>query len=115
MAAAAAARADRLRRPGRAMSPTSRRAPVTFREMQRRQLRLSITLAIVFLASVFSIPVLNLLVPDAMLTPVLGIPFVWLYVGILLHAEFWTIAVVYTVLSNRWERQMVDEEDGGDD
>ena len=87
---------------------------MTFREMQRRQLRLSITLAIVFLVSVFSIPVLNQLVPDAMLTPVLGIPFVWLYVGIFLHLEFWTIAVIYTVLSNRWEREMVDEEDGRD-
>jgi uncharacterized membrane protein (DUF485 family) len=87
---------------------------VTFSGMQRRQLRLSVTLAIVFLVSVFSIPVLNQLVPDAMLTPVLGVPFVWLYVGVFLHAEFWTIAVLYTVLSNRWERQMVDDEDGDD-
>jgi uncharacterized membrane protein (DUF485 family) len=85
---------------------------VTFERMQRRQLRLSVTLAIVFLVSVFSIPVLNYVAPEAMLTPVLGLPFVWLYVGVLLHLEFWTIAVVYTVLSNRWERQLVDERDG---
>ena len=85
---------------------------MTFEQMQHRQLRLSVTLAIVFLVSVFSVPVLNYVAPEAMLTPVLGLPFVWLYVGVLLHLEFWTIAVVYTVLSNRWERQLVDERDG---
>lgn len=83
---------------------------MTFRDMQRRQLRLSITLAVLFLVSVFSIPVLNLLVPDLMLPPVLGLPLVWLYVGVLLHLEFWAIAIAYTVLSNRWERAVVDAE-----
>jgi uncharacterized membrane protein (DUF485 family) len=87
---------------------------VTFHDMQRRQLRLSIALAVLFLVSVFTIPVLNLVIPEVMLTPVLGIPLVWLYVGILLHVEFWTIAVIYTVLSNRWERALVDAE-GNDD
>lgn len=87
---------------------------MTFEQMQRRQLRLSVTLAIVFLVSVFSIPFLNQVAPEAMLTPVLGLPFVWLYVGILLHVEFWAIAVVYTVLSNRWERQLVDRRDAGE-
>ncbi len=80
--------------------------------MQRRQLRLSLALAALFLASVFSIPVLNQVVPDAMLSPILGIPFVWLYVGVLLHLEFWVIAIVYTISSNRWERNVADE--GGD-
>ena len=87
---------------------------MTFRDMQRRQLRLSIGLAVLFLVSVFAIPVLNLAIPDVMLTPVLGLPFVWLYVGILLHLEFWAIAILYTVLSNRWERQLVDAEGNGD-
>jgi uncharacterized membrane protein (DUF485 family) len=87
---------------------------VTLREFQRRQLRLSVTLATIFLLSVFSIPLLNQLVPDAMLTPVLGIPFVWLYVGVALHLEFWSIAITYTVLSNRWERELGDSLEGGD-
>lgn len=77
--------------------------------MQRRQLRLSLTLAVVFLVSVFAIPVLNYVVPDAMLTPVFGLPLVWLYVGVLLHLEFWTIAIIYTVLSNRWEQALPDQ------
>jgi uncharacterized membrane protein (DUF485 family) len=86
---------------------------VNFQEMQHRQLRLSLVLAAVFLVSVFVIPLLNYVAPDAMLTPVLGLPFVWLYVGVLLHLEFWTIAIVYTVLSNRWERAL--REPGDDD
>jgi len=81
---------------------------VTFIEMQRRQLRLSLGLAAVFLVSVFAIPLLNYLVPDVMLTPVLGLPFVWLWVGVVLHLEFWTIAILYTVLSNRWERALLE-------
>jgi uncharacterized membrane protein (DUF485 family) len=84
--------------------------PVSFHEMQHRQLRLSIGLAAVFLVSVFVIPLLNYAIPDVMLTPVFGLPFVWLYVGIALHLEFWAIAIVYTVLSNRWERQLVESE-----
>lgn len=88
---------------------------MTFSEMQRRQLRLSLVLAVVFLASVFAIPLLNYVAPDAMLTPVLGLPFVWLYVGVVLHLEFWTIAIVYTVLSNRWERDLRDETEARDE
>jgi uncharacterized membrane protein (DUF485 family) len=89
--------------------------PVTFMEMQRRQLRLSVTLAVLFLGSVFTIPLLNYVAPDAMLTPVFGLPLVWLYVGVLLHLEFWAIAIVYTVLSNRWERELRDEPEPGDE
>lgn len=88
---------------------------MTFREMQRRQLRLSVILAVLFLGSVFTIPLLNYVAPDAMLTPVLGLPFVWLYVGVLLHLEFWGIAILYTVLSNRWERELRDEPESGDE
>jgi uncharacterized membrane protein (DUF485 family) len=79
--------------------------------MQRRQLRLSLVLAVIFLVSVFTVPLLNYAAPDAMLTPVFGLPFVWLYVGVLLHLEFWAIAFVYAVLSNRWERNLRDEGD----
>ncbi len=86
---------------------------MTFETMQRRQLRLSLALAAVFLVSVFTIPVLNQLAPDAMLTPVLGIPFVWLYVGVWLHLEFWAIAILYTVFSNRWERNLKDQGEAG--
>ena len=83
---------------------------MTFREMQRRQLRLSVVLAAMFIVSVFTVPLLNHAAPDAMLSPVLGIPFVWLYVGVVLHLEFWSIAILYTVLSNRWERSVVDDD-----
>jgi uncharacterized membrane protein (DUF485 family) len=82
---------------------------MTVEDMQRRQLRVSLALATVFLVSVFAIPLLNFIAPDAMLTPVFGLPFVWLYVGVLLHVEFWTIAIIYTVLTNRWERAMDDQ------
>ena len=82
---------------------------MTYEQMQARQLRLSGLLAVVFLATVFIVPFLNAGFPDQMLTPVFGIPFVWLLVGIFFHLEFWIIAVVYVTYSNRWEGEIVDE------
>ncbi len=83
---------------------------MTYEQMQAKQLKLSLLLAVVFLITVFSVPFLNAAFPSQMLTPVLGIPFVWLFVGILFHVEFWIIAVVYTRCSNRWEEEMTDGE-----
>ncbi len=80
---------------------------MTYTQMQAKQLRLSLVLAFLFLASMFIVPILNQAAPDAMLTSVLGIPFVWLLVGVIFHLEFWVIAIVYTALSNRWEREVV--------
>lgn len=83
---------------------------MTYDQMQKRQLRMSIVLAVVFLLSMFVIPFLNHAMPEVMLTPVMGIPFVWLAVGIILHLEFWTIAILYTLASNKWERQVAEGE-----
>jgi len=82
---------------------------VTYEQMQRQQLKLSGLLAVIFLVTVFSVPFLNYAMPDAMLTPVLGIPFAWLLVGILFHLEFWIIAFVYVTYSNRWEREVLSD------
>jgi len=83
---------------------------MTYEQMQAKQLNLSALLAVIFLITVFSVPFLNAAFPSQMLTPVLGMPFVWLLVGILFHLEFWIIALVYTVYSNRWEEEMTDGE-----
>ena len=79
---------------------------MTYEEMQARQLRLSMALAAIFLSSVFCIPFLNHGIPTVMLAPVMGVPLVWLVVGVLLHVEFWIIAVAYTLCSNKWEREI---------
>ncbi len=83
---------------------------MTYEQMQQRQLQMSVVLAALFLLSMFVIPFLNHAMPETMLTPVMGIPFVWLAVGILLHLEFWAIATLYTVYSNKWERQVAEDE-----
>ena len=82
---------------------------MTYEQMQARQLKLSLLLAVIFLVTVFTVPFLNHLVPDIMLQPVLGIPLAWLVVGICFHVEFWVIAFVYTTYSNRWERELTDD------
>ncbi len=84
---------------------------MTYEQMQAKQLKLSMLLAVVFLVTVFSVPFLNAAIPDQMITPVLGIPFVWLLVGVLFHVEFWIIALVYVTYSNRWEQELTS--DGG--
>lgn len=82
---------------------------MTYEQMQSRQLKLSALLAALFLVTVFIIPFLNYLFPEAMLAPVLGMPLSWLVVGILFHLEFWAIAFVYTHYSNRWEEEVTNE------
>jgi len=79
---------------------------MTYEQMQAKQLKLSAVLAVIFLASMFVIPFLNHSMTDAMLTPVMGLPLIWLLVGILLHLEFWVIALLYTYLSNKWEGEV---------
>ncbi len=81
---------------------------MTYEQMQAKQLKLSVLLAVIFLVSMFIVPFLNKSMTETMITPVLGIPFVWLFVGIVLHIEFWIIAVVYTTLSNKWEGELGD-------
>lgn len=81
---------------------------MTYQEMQAKQLQLSIVFAVIFLLSMFTIPILNALATDAMMTPIFGIPLVWLGVGFLLHLEFWAIAILYTVYSNKWESELND-------
>ncbi len=82
---------------------------MTYEQMQARQLKLSGLLAVIFLLTVFSVPFLNAAFPDQMLAPVMGIPFVWLLVGVFFHVEFWIIALVYTIYSNRWETEVISD------
>ncbi len=82
---------------------------MTYEQMQARQLRLSILLAAIFLVTMFSVPFLNAAFTEQMLTPVMGIPFVWLLCGIVLHLEFWALALIYTVYSNRWEEEVTSD------
>jgi uncharacterized membrane protein (DUF485 family) len=81
---------------------------MTYQEMQAKQLQLSIVFAVIFLLSMFTIPILNALATEAMMTPILGIPLIWLGVGFFLHLEFWAIAILYTVYSNKWESELSD-------
>lgn len=80
---------------------------MTYEQMQRRQLKLSGLLAVIFLITVFSVPFLNAAFTEAMLTPVMGIPFAWLLVGVFFHIEFWIIALIYVTYSNRWEQEVI--------
>lgn len=82
---------------------------MTYEQMQRRQLKLSGLLAVIFLITVFSVPFLNAAFTEAMLTPVMGIPFAWLLVGILFHVEFWILALIYVTYSNRWETEVISD------
>ncbi len=79
---------------------------MTYEQMQAKQLKLSLLLAALFLVTMFAVPFMNQSLGDRMLTPVLGLPFVWLFVGIVFHLEFWIIAVVYTIASNKWEAEL---------
>ncbi len=63
--------------------------------MMRRQLRLSIACASVFLAGLLALPLLNYHFPEAMAREVFGFTLSWLILGVLFFPLVWVIAWVF--------------------
>ena len=65
------------------------------RRLMRRQLRLSIACAAIFLVALFALPLLNYFLPDLMATRVFGFTLTWFILGVLFFPLVWAIAWVF--------------------
>jgi len=63
--------------------------------LMRRQLRLSIACAAIFLVALFALPLLNYFLPDLMATRVFGFTLTWFILGVLFFPLVWAIAWVF--------------------
>ena len=63
--------------------------------LMRRQLKLSIACAIMFLIALLGLPLLNYFFPEAMATRVFGFTLTWFILGVLFFPFVWLIAWLF--------------------
>jgi uncharacterized membrane protein (DUF485 family) len=63
--------------------------------LMRRQLRLSIGCALLFLSVLFLLPIANYFFPEVMATRVWGFTLTWLILGVLFYPFVWTISAFF--------------------
>jgi len=82
------------------------------RSLMRRQLRLSVTCALTFLAALLGLPLLNYFLPGLMARRVGGFTLTWLILGVLFFPFVWAIAWVFIRRSIALEDSEVRERGG---
>lgn len=77
-------------------------------DLIRRQRRLALSVAGVFLALLCSLPLLNLLLPRLADLPILGLPLAWVLLGILVYPLLWVLGWYFTTTAATLEDEFVD-------
>jgi uncharacterized membrane protein (DUF485 family) len=77
--------------------------------LMRRQLKLSIACALMFLIALLALPLLNYFFPDLMATRVFGFTLTWLVLGVLFFPFVWIISYVFIRRSMALEEAEVEE------
>lgn len=78
------------------------------RAMMRRQARLSVGVAAVFLAMLLGLPAFNALAPRAAATPVWGFPANWLFLALAFYPVTWALSWWFIRGSDRLEAECAD-------
>src|SRR5579872_3299124 len=98
-------------------TPESRKTEIHSEEflqtLMRRQLKLSITCAAVFLVALLELPLANYFLPDLMARRIAGFTLTWLILGVLFFPLVWVIAWVFIKRSIALEEAEVREVAGG--
>lgn len=75
--------------------------------IMRRQLRLSVSIASVFVAIIVAVPLLNKFAPEAMNTPFLGFTLSWFILGFAIFPVLIVLAVLFVRRSNAFEDEAI--------
>ncbi len=81
--------------------------------VMRRQVRLSLGVASVFLGIVFLLPVFNLYFPDIAAQKVGGFTLTWLILGVLFYPITWGLSAIFIRQSNALEDAIERDEKNG--
>ena len=79
------------------------------RSLMGRQLKLSITCALVFMTALLGLPLANYFFPDTMASRVFGFTLTWFILGVLFFPLVWAIAFVFIKRSIALEEAEVRE------
>lgn len=77
-------------------------------EVMRRQARLSLSVALIFVIMIFGLPLVNWLYPEIANTPVLGFTATWLFLGVLFYPITWLLSAYFVRKSDRIEAECAD-------
>lgn len=80
------------------------------KKMMKRQLRLSLAVAFVFVVVLVGLPLLNLYRPQLAKTDVGGFSLTWLILGVLFYPLTWLLSTLFVKGSERIEEKIVREE-----
>lgn len=94
------------------LSPEQNRALLG--RVMRRQVRLSLGVASVFLGIVFFLPLFNLFFPDLAGTRIGGFTLTWLVLGVLFYPITWGLSAIFIQKSNALEDAIEHDETIGD-
>lgn len=78
------------------------------KRLMRRQLRLSISIAIVFGAVLILLPLFNYYAPELMATRVAGFTLTWLILGVLVFPLVWVLSWIFIKQSTQLEKEEVE-------
>lgn len=76
---------------------------ILLEDLIRRQLTLSVSVAAVFLAILFGLPLVNVIFPQVMALPFFGLPLAWLILAVLVYPTLWALAVYFVSTSQKYE------------
>lgn len=78
--------------------------------MMRRQLKLSLSVAFVFVSILVGLPLINLFLPDLAKTRIAGFSLTWLILGVLFYPLTWILSTWFVNGSEKLEAEIVREE-----
>ncbi len=82
------------------------------RLLMKRQLRLSVSCALAFMAALLFMPLANYFLPELMATRVLGFTLSWLILGVLFYPLVWIISGFFIKRSIALEKEEVEQAGG---
>lgn len=72
-------------------------------DLMRRQLLLALVVAAGFLIALFALPLVDLLLPGLAGAELLGLPFSWLALAVLVYPFLWALAAYYVSTAKKYE------------
>jgi hypothetical protein len=78
---------------------------ILLQDLIRQQFGLGIRVALTFLAILLGLPLFNFFLPNFAAIHVLGVPFSWLILSVLIYPVLWLLAAYFTAQSERHEEE----------